>query len=238
MPELRGILFDLDMTLADHSSGWSTVWPDVAAELARRYPAFDPDEFDTRMFEVGERHYELVLSGEIDYPTYRRRTLAETLEPWGEVDDEVFTIYNDARERSFELMKAYADAHETITELRRRGIKVGVLTNGLSDLQRTKLRRLDLEDALDAVAISQEIGAAKPDARAFHAAVAMLGLEPNEVAMVGDHLHNDVAGALAAGLAAAVWVERYAGELPEGAHLARELADVPRLLGLVDDARS
>ena len=45
--------------------------------------------------------------------------------------------------------------------------------------------------------------------------------------MVGDHVVNDVAGALAAGLAAAVWVERRAGELPEGAHLARELAEVP-----------
>jgi hypothetical protein len=44
---------------------------------------------------------------------------------------------------------------------------------------------------------------------------------------------NDVAGALAAGLAAAVWVERRPGEqLPDGAHLARELAEVPVLLGL------
>ena len=59
----------------------------------------------------------------------------------------------------------------------------------------------------------------------------MLGLEPGEVAMVGDHVVNDVAGALAAGLAAAVWVERRPGELPEGAHLARELAEVPALLG-------
>ena len=45
--------------------------------------------------------------------------------------------------------------------------------------------------------------------------------------MVGDHVVNDVAGALAAGLAAAVWVERRPGDLPEGAHLAQELAEVP-----------
>ena len=50
--------------------------------------------------------------------------------------------------------------------------------------------------------------------------------------MVGDDIEKDVAGALAAGLAAAVWVERRPGELPEGAHLARELAEVPHLLGL------
>ncbi len=43
-----------------------------------------------------------------------------------------------------------------------------------------------------------------------------------------------LAGALAAGLGAAVWVGRAPGEAPEGAHLARELAEVPVLLGLVE----
>jgi putative hydrolase of the HAD superfamily len=109
-----------------------------------------------------------------------------------------------------------------------------VLTNGPSELQRRKLELLRLEDELDAIAISAEIGASKPEPEAYAAAVAMLGLEPGEVAMVGDHVENDVAGALAAGLGAAVWVERYPGELPEGARLARELADVPKLLGLVE----
>jgi putative hydrolase of the HAD superfamily len=231
---IRGILFDLDLTLADHSTGWTTIWPEVAARLAERFPRFDPDEFEARMVELGERHYELVLRGDIDYAEYRRRTLADVVAPWGDVDEETLVLYNDARDRAFELMRAYDDARETIDLLRGRGIKVGVLTNGLSELQRRKLRRIGLEDAFDAVAISQEIGAWKPDPRAFAAAVTMLGLQPAEVAMVGDHLENDVAGALAAGLGAAVWVERAPGEAPDGAHLARELADVPALLGLVE----
>lgn len=185
------------------------------------------------MVDVGERHYELVLRGEIDYATYRRMSVEEVLAPWGELDPETFSFYNDARERSFDLLQAYADARETIDALREHGLKLGVLTNGLSELQRRKLRQIGLEDAFDAVAISQEIGAAKPDPRAFGAAVAMLGLEPAEVAMVGDHLTNDVIGALAAGLGAAVWVERYPGELPEGAHLVRELKEIPAVLRLV-----
>ena len=232
MAALRGILFDLDLTLADHSSGWDEVWPEVSAHLAARYPGFDPEEFQTRSIPIGERHYELILSGEIDYPTYRRNTLSETLEPWGELDDETFAVYHDARERSLELLKAYEDARETVRAMRDRGLKVGVLTNGLTEVQRGKLRQIGLEHEFDAVAISQEIGFAKPDVRAFRAACALLGLPLEQVAMVGDHLVNDVEGALAAGLAAAVWVERYPGDLPEGAHLARELADVPRLLGL------
>ena len=226
-------MFDLDVTLADHTTSWAAIWPEVAERFAARYPAFDPGHFERRSWELAEKHYELVLRGEVDHRTYRRRHLAEVLEPWGELDDETFSFYADARERSLAALRLYDDALETLRALRARGIKVGVLTNGPSDLQRSKLRTLRLEDELDAVAISGEIGAAKPDPAAFEAAVRMLGCEPAEVAMVGDHVVNDVAGALAAGLGAAVWVERYPGELPEGAHLVSELAEVPRLLGLV-----
>ena len=85
----------------------------------------------------------------------------------------------------------------------------------------------------DVVTISGELGCAKPDERVYHAAVGMLGLRPAEVAMVGDDLRNDVAGALEAGLGAAVWVAGFEEHLPPGARLARELAEVPRLLGLL-----
>jgi putative hydrolase of the HAD superfamily len=229
---LRGILFDLDVTLADNSGAWDEVWPDVAEKLAERYPGFDPDAFLQREVETSERHYELLLRGDVDFPTYRRNFLRESLEPWGELDDETLALYVEGRARALDAIKLYPDALETVRALRRLALKVGVLTNGPSDLQRRKLALLGLEGELDGVAISGELGVSKPDPEAFRAAVALLGLEPAEVAMVGDHVANDVAGALAAGLGAAVWVERYPGELPEGARLARELAEVPRLLGL------
>jgi putative hydrolase of the HAD superfamily len=229
---LKGILFDLDITLADNLGAWDGLWPEVAAKLAARYPGFDPDAFREREIEISERHYELLLRGDVDFATYRRNFLRETLEPWGELDDDTFTLYADARERALAAIRLYPDAVDTVRGLRARGLKVGVLTNGPSELQRRKLELLGLEDELDAVAISGEIGASKPEPEAYATAVAMLGLEPGEVAMVGDHVENDVAGALAAGLGAAVWVERYPGELPEGARVARELAEVPRLLGL------
>jgi putative hydrolase of the HAD superfamily len=229
---IRGILFDLDFTLVDNDVGWRELWPPVAARFSERYPGFDPEEFESRSYEFADRHYELLLKGEIDYDTYRRDYVRHGLEPWGELDDELYTAYADARMRSVDLIELFEDAVDTVRALRAQGLKVGILTNGPSELQRRKLRRIGIESEVDAVAVSEEIGASKPDPEAYERAVAMLGLEAAEVAMVGDHVVNDVAGALAAGLAAAVWVERRPGELPEGAHLAQELAEVPRLLGL------
>jgi putative hydrolase of the HAD superfamily len=233
---IRGILFDLDFTLVDNDVGWRQLWPGVAQRFAERYPGFDPNEFQSRSYAFADRHYELLLSGEIDYETYRRDYVRHGLEPWGELDDELFAAYSDARARSIDLIELFEDAVETIRRLRAHGIKIGILTNGPSELQRRKLRRIGIENEVDAVAVSEEIGVSKPDPEAYAKAVAMLGLEPSEVAMVGDHVVNDVAGALAAGLAAAVWVERRPGEdLPEGAHLAQELAEVPQLLGFNSD---
>jgi len=233
---IRGILFDLDFTLVDNDVGWRRLWPGVAERFAERYPAFDPEEFESRSYEFADRHYELLLRGDIDYDTYRRDYVRHGLEPWGELDDELYSAYSDARTRSVDLIELFEDALETVRALRSRGLKIGILTNGPSELQRGKLRRIGIDDEVDAVAVSEEIGVSKPDPEAYTKAIAMLGLQPNEVAMVGDHVVNDVAGALAAGLAAAVWVERRPGEeLPEGAHLAQELAEVPGLLGFNGD---
>jgi putative hydrolase of the HAD superfamily len=229
---IRGILFDLDFTLVDNDVGWRRLWPAVAERFAERYPGFDPEEFESRSYEFADRHYQLLLRGDIDYDTYRRDYVRHGVEPWGELEDDLYAAYSDARTRSVDLIELFGDAAETIRSLRARGLKIGILTNGPSELQRRKLRLIGIEDEVDAVAISEEIGVSKPEPEAYAKAVAMLGLEPDEVAMVGDHVVNDVAGALAAGLAAAVWVERRSGEeLPEGAHLAQELAEVPELLG-------
>jgi len=230
--KLRGILFDLDFTLIDNERGFQQLWPPIGERFAAHYPGFDPEEFLARTVELSNSHYTLLLRGEIDFETYRRDLVRHGLEPWGELDEGLFHEYNEARTRSVDLIELYDDAVETIRALKAAGLRIGILTNGPSELQRRKLRLIGIEEEVDAVAVSEEIGATKPDPEAYRRAVAMLGLEPGEVAMVGDDIENDVAGALAAGLAAAVWVERRPGELPEGAHLAAELAEVPRLLGL------
>jgi putative hydrolase of the HAD superfamily len=59
---------------------------------------------------------------------------------------------------------------------------------------------------VDAVAISEEIGAAKPDPRAFAAVAGMLELAPAALVMVGDNWALDIEGSRGAGFAAAYYV--------------------------------
>ena len=234
-PPLRDILFDLDDTLTDSSGVEARVWEDVVRVIAEHVPGVDRAELRRRYLAVLEGHYGELAAGRVDFHTFRRRRLADALSPWASVDDELFRSYTAAKLRVIEELVPFPDAVATLRGLRALGLRVGVLTNGPSLLQRRKLEVSALGPELDAIAISGEIGAAKPDGAAFAAALALLRTAPEETAMVGDSLENDVLGALRAGLAAVVWMPgAREGELPPGAHLAREVAEVPRLLGLAD----
>ncbi len=117
------------------------------------------------------------------------------------------------------------------TRLRTAEIRVGVLTNGAGQEQRRKLEVAALSGEVDAIAISGEIGVAKPDPVVFTAALELLGTTATETAMVGDSLPSDVEGALAAGFAAVVWMHPHR-DPPARVITATSLAQVPALLGL------
>ncbi|MFZ0218513.1 MAG: HAD-IA family hydrolase [Candidatus Dormiibacterota bacterium] len=72
------------------------------------------------------------------------------------------------------------------------------------DPQRRKIAANGLAELVDAVVVTEEIGAHKPSREAFRHVLSLLAIEPAAAAMVGDDLANDVDGALAAGFARVV----------------------------------
>jgi HAD superfamily hydrolase (TIGR01509 family) len=83
--------------------------------------------------------------------------------------------------------------------------RLGLLTNGPSDVQRVKLEGTGLTQHFETLAISGEMGVGKPTASAFERVLTSLGLEPHEAVMVGDSWGRDVEGAISCGLPA-VWI--------------------------------
>jgi putative hydrolase of the HAD superfamily len=95
---------------------------------------------------------------------------------------------------------AFPDTAATLRGLRERGVRVGVVSDTGFDL-RPVLDALGLSPWIDAVVLSCEYGACKPDARVFRSLCAELGVEPGETLMVGDNPMTD-GGAAPAGLLA------------------------------------
>ncbi len=99
----------------------------------------------------------------------------------------------------------YADALPSVAALKGAGFRVAIVANQPAN-RSAELRALGFEP--DAMAMSGELGVAKPDPPFFDRALALLGDPDREsVAYVGDRVDNDVVPARDAGLRA-IWIQR------------------------------
>jgi len=80
----------------------------------------------------------------------------------------------------------YADTRATLEAIRRRGLRVGVVSNVPADLRPVFVKH-GLDGLVDSFTHSFEVGAEKPDPAIFLAAAKSLGVAPSETLMVGDH---------------------------------------------------
>jgi putative hydrolase of the HAD superfamily len=112
-------------------------------------------------------------------------------------DDYFSTVYHAfARPGVWEL---FPDVPIILTELRRLGIRLGVISNFDRRLYEI-LTGLEVIDAFEHIIISSEIGVRKPAARIFQVAAHRFNVEVTEMLHVGDEAVADFRGARAAGL--------------------------------------
>lgn len=202
------VLFDLDDTLID-------------LQYSRRHGLRAVQEILPDLKRVPLEELELAHDEELNatYP----RILADSLsvEEAGRLQIRgICQRYDLETIRVAEAADAYAQAQqsnprlvpgvEELFDALRGCTKIGVITNGCP-LQRYKLELFDLFP-LDALAISEEVGAVKPDPAIFRYALAELGVQ--KATMIGDSWENDVLGAIGVGMSA-IWLNRYRRSCPD-----------------------
>jgi putative hydrolase of the HAD superfamily len=82
-----------------------------------------------------------------------------------------------------------------VDELRREGVRIGVVSN-----LATPLRHFVLPLAVDSIILSSEVGKRKPHPAIFRRALDDLSVDPAGAVFVGDRLRQDVGGAAAVGM--------------------------------------
>ena len=85
----------------------------------------------------------------------------------------------------------FPDAVPTLTELKRRGFKLGIIANQKPGM-RERLKNWNLLEYFDVLAISSELGMEKPDPEIFKWALKQANCPAQNAAMVGDRLDNDI----------------------------------------------
>ena len=183
------ILFDADNTLFDFTQAETAALLDTFHDLGLPY---QPDY--ARLYSrINAAIWAEFEQGQIDSTRLRVARFERLIQAAGLTADAAHFsrsyILNLAR-----CAQLLAGAEELVKSLR--GLyHLGLITNGLKDVQRPRLRASALADSFEVVVISDEIGVQKPAAGFFETAFAWMGQPPRSaVLLVGDSLSADIHG--------------------------------------------
>jgi 2-haloacid dehalogenase len=193
--QYKWLLFDADNTLFDYDRAESTA---LSKTLSQFGVAFTPDYLTSyqrinkqlwkdlekglitpgvlgvRRFESLFAELQLDLSPQAFSPAY-----LEQLATCSELID-----------GAFEILQAFHGRY-----------RLGILTNGLKAVQQSRLASSPIRDYIEAMVISEEVGASKPHQAIFDAAFERMGRPlKSEVLMIGDSLSSDIEGGYRYGL--------------------------------------
>ncbi len=180
---LHAVIFDLWDTLVDFDPAGSQAFQDRVAERLGRDP---------------ERFAELWLAGrpERDSGSLRDYLLGIGAEP--SVADEVVELRHEATRR---MLTPRPGAVETLRELRRRGILVGLISVCSEDVPNV-WDETALAGLFDSTVFSCSVGLRKPDPRIYRLALGELGVDARDSVFVGDGANDELAGAERVGMRA------------------------------------
>ncbi|MEZ6060902.1 MAG: HAD-IIIA family hydrolase [Planctomycetaceae bacterium] len=142
--------------------------------------------------------------------------------------DDLFAHFEDARNWC-----CFPDVEPAVREIFAAGVPVAIASNFDRRLNSVCQGLPVLRDVPVRV-ISSEVGWRKPSPEFFQAVADRLQISADRILVVGDDLHNDVRGALAAGMQAA-WIcrggtDRSVPEVADRAAVLGSLAELPSLL--------
>lgn len=197
---IEAIIFDLDNTLIHRKQAFEAYaerfverfivaeGPEKREAVIERIRLADQDGYRDKRELYTELHADLELKNP-------DTTVQEMLGFWyGEFHK--FTVLMDG-------------AKEVLSELRSRGLKLGIITNGSLRSQQAKIDRVMLRDYVDSIIVSGGVHIEKPNPRIFELALQELEIaDPGHAWYVGDHPTNDIRGAQSAGLHT-IWLEGF-----------------------------
>lgn len=202
---LIGLVFDVDDTLYEQIVPFENAYKNL----------FDMD-IDMEQFYLLSRHYsdvkfEASRNGEMTMDEYHIYRIQEAASDLGVflTDEQALNMQKEYKKNQQKLQMSNITI--SILELvKENNVKLGIITNGPSEHQWSKITALGVERWIDRenIIVSGDYGINKPDVRIFEIMQEKLQLPNDSLYYVGDSLENDIIGANNAGWKA-IWINRY-----------------------------
>ena len=226
-----GLVFDVDDTLYEQIVPFENAYKSL----------FDMD-IDMGKFYLLSRYYsdvkfEASQTGEMTMDEYHIYRIQEAAKDLGVClsDKQALNMQKEYKKNQQKLQ--ISDITISILELaKKNNVKLGIITNGPSEHQWSKVKALGVEKWIDKenIIVSGDYGINKPDVRIFEIMQEKLQLPNDSLYYVGDSLENDIIGANNAGWKA-IWINRYKKKLPENAYIYKIAENNAELFEIISE---
>jgi putative hydrolase of the HAD superfamily len=153
----------------------------------------ETDHFFDVYYKNNAEQWVLFEEGKIDSGQLQHNRFAQTLHELG-LDDRCSDAIGEQYLLFYQNYWQWIDGAEKAFKAIRKKYKVGILTNGFTEIQVKKFNQLDLYSQASELIISEEVGIFKPQSGIFEHATNVAGYQPGEILYIGDSYHADIAG--------------------------------------------
>lgn len=180
---IKAVIFDLDDTLISEKEYVLSGFRVVSKEIAKLYN-LDNEEVLKKMNELFNESSKNVFNRVLDFYNIQYSK------------NEIVYLINIYRNHEPDI-KFFDDVIPTIKELKKNGIKIGIITDGYKETQLRKIEVLKCRELFDEIIITDELGREfwKPHEKSYLIMAEKLGIKLNEMIYVGDNEEKDFIGA-------------------------------------------
>ena len=173
---IEAVIFDLDGTLAHFNLDFKALRGEVRSYLMRAtVPA--------SVLKVNESMFEMLAKAEI---FFKNGDKAKSNHAFGEVRKQALAIAEKYEMDAASTTSLQPGAYETLKELKRMKLKLGLCTTNSEKAARYILQRFKIEDYFKVVVSRDNVKYVKPYPDQFEAALKALSVEPQSTVVVGD----------------------------------------------------
>lgn len=160
----------------------------------------------------------------VEYGLKNAANVAETVYGIVNANEKIRSLYQESKANVFDrlvnaekikdkeiavagLVKAYRNCEpknlhcnpgvlDLLKTLKKKGVRTGIITDGFADVQKSKIKALGIQEYIDKIVITDELGGVqcrKPNPIGFEKMLKMLDVKPQEMVYIGDNPNKDFA---------------------------------------------
>jgi putative hydrolase of the HAD superfamily len=212
--KIEAVLFDLDETLIDAQSGLAGAHQRVA-QLVFQYLTKQGFHIDSGALTSKIKVLDDRLNRERNYDrnVWWPRLMTEIAPHLILPNDLIYKLTIEYWNAYSECSPPYPDAAYTLTTLKERGYRLGLVsdTDGIPGLKSKRIRRLPFRELFSVTIVAgEDTPELKPSPAPFLKALNIIGVSNKATVFVGDKPFTDIAGAKEAGMMAIrVWRRKW-----------------------------